>query len=208
VIRPPVSGGFRRLSEDERRALRSRLGVDGPLLVTVKRLHPLAAHEDLVRAMVAVAASHPGVRLFIVGSGELRPALEAQATQLGVSGHVRFLGAVPNDAVWQYCAAADVFVLPSRLEAWPTVTIEALACGTPIVAADNIGAREVHDTFPEDVVLCPVGDAAALAEAIGHAIGHPRRVDRRTTETLERDFTPAACVRAYLDVYRQANPRR
>ena len=54
------------------------------------------------------------------------------ARSAGVERHVDFTGLVDNIAIARYCAAADLFVLPSLLEALPTVAVEALACGTPV----------------------------------------------------------------------------
>ncbi len=84
-------------------------------------------------------AQYPDAELVICGTGALLPGLRAVARSAGVERHVRFTGLVDNALVARYCAAADAFVLPSLLEALPTVAVEALASGTPVVSADNPG---------------------------------------------------------------------
>ncbi len=209
VIYAPVPGVFRAASEAERRELRAELGVgDGPLLVTVKRLHPVGGHEDLVRALPAIARARPGVSLVLVGDGVLRASLEQLARELGVGKRVRFAGAVPNEVVWRYVAAADLFVLPSRLESWGTVMLEALASGTRVVATDTAGAQEVHSFFPADVALCPRENPAALASAVLAALETPRRASAEAAQVVRDRFSPAACAARYQAVYEDVVARR
>src|SRR5204863_4204965 len=111
VIYAPVSATFRPLDEHARRQARGDLGIGNePLLLTVKRLHPVAGHDTLVRALPMILQNYPAAQLLLIGAGELRPALEMLTRDLGVDRHVRFLGAVEHDAVARCCAAADLFV--------------------------------------------------------------------------------------------------
>jgi len=82
VIYAPVDDMFRAPARDDREAVRRRLGVTGPMLLTVKRLHPVAGYEELLTAFSMLASRIPDARLFIAGSGELRQNLERQATRL------------------------------------------------------------------------------------------------------------------------------
>ena len=77
--------------------------------------------------------------LWIIGEGELRPALEAQARDWASPRKCGSWACSTTTTLWRYYAAADLFVLPSRLESWGTVMLEALACGTPVVATDTAG---------------------------------------------------------------------
>jgi len=209
VIYAPVPPHFRNVEADERRALRQELAAgDGPLLLTVKRLHPVAGHEDLLKAMPAVLRTRPDVRLWLAGDGELRPALEALTRELGIADRVRFLGVLDNDVLWKYGAAADLFVLPSRLESWGTVMLEALACGTPVVATDTAGGLEIQQYFGDDVDIVPRGEPAALAAAIDAALGRQRRTTPATRDRLAGEFSVAACASSYWRVYQAAVNRR
>ncbi len=205
VIYAPVPATFHALDRSDRDALRRELGAgDRPVVLTVKRLHDVAGYDVLLRAVPRLREARPDTQFWIIGDGALRPALEAQARDLGVASHVRFLGLVANESLWQYYAAADLFVLPSRLESWGTVMLEALACGTPVVATETAGGAEVHMHFPDDVMLAPVEDAEALASAVASALARGSRVTGRAAERLRTQFSPSACAAAYLDVYRLA----
>ncbi len=209
TIYAPVAPGFRPAAAEERDGLRRRLDAGaGPILVTVKRLHPVAGHEDLLRALPDVVGAFPGVSLWLVGDGPLRPSLEALARDLGVATRVRFLGALPNETLPQYLAAADCFALPSRLESWGTVMLEALACGTPVVATDTAGGQEVRSYFSDDVALCEKEDPGSLAAAILASLRAPRRTGDRTAEVLRARFSPAACAAQYRMVYEEALRQR
>jgi glycosyltransferase involved in cell wall biosynthesis len=201
VIYAPVDDMFRAPARDDREAVRRRLGVTGPMLLTVKRLHPVAGYEDLLTAFSMLASRIPDARLFVAGSGELRQSLEQQADAAGIAPRVRFLGLVDNRELPEYYGAADLFVLPSRLESWGTVMLEALACGTPVVATATAGAREAHEYFGDDLQLTPLEAPENLAAAIERALETARRASEQTFERIASTFRPASCARAYREVY-------
>lgn len=204
VTRAPAPRAFQRPQAAERSRLRRALGVEGPLLLTIKRMRPVAGHEVLLTAMPQVVARHPDVCLVLAGDGEMRPSLETMAAKLDIGDRVRFVGAVDEAMVARWCAAADLFVSPSHAESWPTTAVEALTTGTPVLTADTIGGIEIQDCFPDDVELVPRGDPAALAAAVVRWLGHPRRTADATRGRLEREFTPAALAGCYLEIYRGA----
>jgi glycosyltransferase involved in cell wall biosynthesis len=204
VVYPPVSDAFRPMAEEERAALRRRYGIGGRLLLNVKRLHPLADQKTLLRAFAAVRAARPDVVLLVAGSGEEEAALRGLAAELGLGGAVRLLGLVANDEVAALQAAADVFVLSSVLEATPTVALEALATGTPVVSTDNPGGLELGAIFGDDVGVVPRGDPAALAAAVLARLDDPRRARPATLETIARSFRLEGVTDRYLELYREA----
>ena len=96
VIYAPLQDTFRAVEEAERSALRQRLELgDGPLLLTVKRLHSVAGYHDLIRAMPVILKRFPDARLLIAGAGELRRELETLVARLHLSAAVQFLGLAP-----------------------------------------------------------------------------------------------------------------
>lgn len=204
VVYPPVSADFAWHDEDAQAAERAALGVTNRrMLLNVKRLHPLAGQRYLIEAMNEVIRDHPDTRLVICGTGPLLEELKRIARSAGVERHVTFAGLVDNSTVARYCAAADLFVLPSLLEALPTVAVEALACGTPVLSSDNPGGLELNDVFGPDVAVVPREQPMALAGAIVHFLRNRRRTLPTTREVLERDFRPAAVAERYRRIYEQ-----
>ncbi|MFB3853287.1 MAG: glycosyltransferase family 4 protein [Vicinamibacterales bacterium] len=203
VIYPPVAAEFREADQARRRLARRALGFDDgtPLLVNVKRLHPLGGQRHLIEALPAVRACVPGTQLVICGTGPLREELEAVARKAKVEEAVRFTGLVDNSAVALHDQAADVFVLPSLLEACPTVALEALACGTPVVSTDNPGGIELARLFGRDVAVVAREDPVALARAITAALQERRRADGATIERIEREFRLRAVAARFRAVY-------
>ena len=205
VIYPPVADSFRPLPPPERDAVRRRFArAGGPVLLNVKRLHPLADQRTLLDAMAEVVRARPDATLLIAGAGEEEAALKARAERLGLGDAVRFLGLVPNEDVAALQGGADLFVLSSVLEATPTVALEALACGTPAVSTDNPGGVELHETFGEDVEVVPKQDPSALAAAILRFLAEPRRTRAASGTTIEERFRLPGVVDRYLALYREA----
>ena len=117
---------------------------------------------------------------------------------------MKFLGRIDHQSISQYYAAADVFVLPSNLESWGTVMLEALASGTPVVATDTSGGVEVREHFGDDVTIVEKRDPVALAAAVRAVLRSRRGTSGATAERLRTEFTVARCAARYLDVYRRA----
>jgi glycosyltransferase involved in cell wall biosynthesis len=205
VVYPPVASDFRPLSEEHRLRVRERfVNGHGALLLNVKRLHPLADHATLLAAMTWVRERHSSVRLLIAGSGEREADLKERAKALSLEDAVHFLGALPNTEVAELQGAADLFVLSSRLEATPTVALEALACGTPVVSTDNPGGLELRGLFGEDVLVVPMGDPGALAAAIVSFLDSPRRTREGSARLIADRFRLDAVVDRYVSLYGEA----
>ena len=209
VVYPAVAESFRHHDADAQRRERAALGITARhLLVNVKRLHPLAGQRFLLEAMPAVLREHPDTHLVICGAGALLDDLQSVARSAGVERHVTFAGLVDNPQVARFCAAADLFVLPSLLEALPTVAVEALASGTPVVSSDNPGGVELNGVFGEDVQVVPREDAVALAGAIAARLKQPARTAPATQATIEHQFRATAVARQYWNLYSAVTRRR
>ena len=163
------------------------------LVLSVGRLEPQKDHETWLRAFALVHETRPNTRAIIAGKGSQREALLELAQDLGLSEVVSIPGYVDNP--YRYMDRASLFVLSSRFEGLPTVLIEALACGCPIVATDcPSGPREIleNGTYGS---LAPVGDARVIAERVLETLDEPPSSD----VLLDRadDFAPGVVFDAY-----------
>lgn len=123
---------------------RRELGLSGsPLLLSVGYLIERKGHHIAIKALAELLPQYPEARLVIVGDGDERVALEGLAGQLQISDRVSFAGAKPNKELIKWYSAADVLILASSREGWANVLLEAMACGTPVVASNIWGTPEV-----------------------------------------------------------------
>jgi glycosyltransferase involved in cell wall biosynthesis len=151
----------------DKAAAKARLGVSGPLLVSVGALVPVKGQALAIAAL----ADLPGATLILAGDGPERGRLEAEARRLKVAERVRFAGPVPHAGLPSLLEAADAMVLPSQREGLANAWIEALGCGVPLVVPDVGGAREVVDR-PEAGRLV-ARDPAAIAAAVREILAQP-----------------------------------
>ena len=174
-----------------------------PGLLAVGRFHAQKDYPTLLRALSIVRRSSPA-RLLILGEGPLFGEISALRSELGLEDAVLMPGFKSNP--YSYMERADLFVLSSRYEALPTVVIEALACGAPIVSTDcRSGPREIlSDGAFGDLV--PVGDAEALAAAILAALA--RRHDKQRLIDRSRDFSTTEAAQRYLDLLLPSDDHR
>ena len=138
-----------------------------PVLVAAGRLRPQKDFPTLLRAFATLRASRDA-RLIILGDGPEIKNLEALVVELGLDEDVQLPGNTSNP--YAYMARAAAFVLSSRWEGLPTVLVEALRCGAPVIATDcPSGSREILADGRYGT-LVPVGDIRALASAMEAAV--------------------------------------
>jgi glycosyltransferase involved in cell wall biosynthesis len=168
----------------DRAAARHAYGVTGSCIVSVAALVPLKSHHVTIEAVAGL----PGVTLLIAGQGPEQQALQAQIDQLGVADRVRLLGPVPHADLPALYTAADIFVLSSTREGLPNVVLEAIACGTPVIATPVGGTVDVLDD-PHAGESYPVGDVAALRQAIVRELATPRDRDQVRASAMRFSWT-------------------
>lgn len=149
-----------RFASRDRAATREKLGLTGPVWLTVGNLVELKG----VHIAIAALARVPDATLLIAGDGPEGHNLRDLVTQLGLHERVRFLGVIPHAGLCQYYNAADALIQASSREGMPNVVLESMACGTPVVAAPFAGARELLGTL-EAGEIAAERNAEAIADA-------------------------------------------
>lgn len=164
-----------------------------PVIIAAGRLHPQKDFPTLIRAFAQVQKVRPA-RLMIFGVGPEQDQLIALINELGLTDKVALPGFVKN--LYAYVAKAAVFVLSSAWEGLPTVLVETMAVGTPIVSTNCKSGPDEILANGKYGSLTPVGDSQAMATAILEVLAG----DRRPIDPAWLDqFTPEICVQKYLD---------
>lgn len=156
------------------------LPLDVPVVLFVGALDDAHRFKNLEVLIQAFATLPRDYWLVVAGGGNRLSYFRQRALQLGVSNRVRFLGTLVPEDLPEVYSSANVTVLPSSTESFGMVLLESMACGTPVVASNLPGVREVV-VDNEDGILVEPGDVAALARAIRHACdpGENRRLGAR-----------------------------
>lgn len=183
--------------------IRARHGIapEDPVVGAVTRFHAAKGIRYLVEAFPGVLGERPDAHLVLVGEGPERPELEARAEALGIADRVVFAGFRRD--VESYYAMFDISTVPSIEEGFGNVAVEAMALGTPVVASDLGGLREII-THGRDGLLVPAADPRSLAEAILHLLRDPelrRRMGSAASER-SRDFSLEGYVETLERLYR------
>lgn len=219
TVYPPVAADeFSPPDAERRAAARAELGVpDGrPVLLSVGNRNPTKGHEWLMRAAARLQSRDvpPVVRILGGESAahrEYEQGLHDEAGTLGlVDPTLRLVD--PGRRVPQLLAAADVFVLASvpRSEGMPTVILEAMACGLPVVATDVGAVREIVEDGVTGFVVAPE-DRDALADAIARLLDEPElraRLGRAGLERFRATFGLGALAARHAHAYRTAVEHR
>ena len=162
-------------------------------LIAIGALKDEKQYPVLFRALARVR-ERVDARLLVLGEGPARRELEGLRSSLGLDAAIEMLGFIANP--YPYLRRADLQVLSSNREGLPTVLIEALACGTPIVSTDcRSGPREILEGGRYGR-LVPVGDSEALAAGILASLAEPH--DREALIRRSHDFSIEKAADAYL----------
>lgn len=200
VLRNGVDTDLFRL--EDRGAARAALGLpaDGAIAASVGNLVPEKGQALAIEALRVL----PDLRLVIVGDGPLRRELAAQAARAGVASRVEFRGVMPQSDLSRLYAASDVLLLTSQREGWPNVVLEAMACGTPVVAFDVGAVREmITSTLTGRIVA--ERDAAALAAAAAAVLASP--VPRQAIRDHAAQYDWASISRGQWSLFLRATGR-
>jgi teichuronic acid biosynthesis glycosyltransferase TuaC len=162
----------------DRAACRAEYEVesDERVIVSAGHLIELKGHHRIVRALPGLVNAGMNVALLIAGgrgrAGDYETVLRRDVANLGLGNRVRFLGHLQPAALARLMSAADVFCLASSREGWPNVLHEALACGTPVVAADVGAVPEMIPSGALGIMVAP-DDSRALETGLQKALAQP-----------------------------------
>lgn len=174
--------------------LKQKWLVKQRLLISVGFLIERKGHHLIIEALPLL----PDYQLFIAGGGEWADKLKALVQNLGLQDRVRFLGEVRQQQLVELYNCADALILASSREGWANVLLEAMACGTPVVATNIWGTPEVVQT-PEAGVLCRERTAPSIAEAVQRLFSaYP---DRLQTRHYAERFSWDETTRKILEIF-------
>jgi len=197
-------------SPARRRTARRELGLgdettrgeaEATVVMTVAVLRRDKGLDLLLEAAGRVLEVRPEVRFVVVGDGPERGALERRAAERGLGDRVLFTGF--RSDVSELLTAADLFVLPSREDAFPTVLLEAAAAGLPAVAADVGGVPEIV-VSEKTGVLVPPDDPGALAGALIELAARPeerRRIGEAARRRAESELSAGRWLDRLTELY-------
>jgi len=197
-----ISQGVRKIDRMNVRSLYS-LDPTQPVIGTVAHLFPRKGYEFLIEALEGVKKHFPDIHLLIVGDGDkdYRSKLVTIGRRLGLERSITFVGF--QRQVFDYISVFDIFVLPSVLEGFGIVLLEAMALEKPIVAS-RVGG--IPDIVKDGVsgLLVPPRDSVALASALIQLL-HDRdrrlKMGRAGRHRLEQHFTLGGMVKVIQDIY-------
>ncbi len=178
---------------------------DRPVFVTAGRFVPQKDHETMLRAL-ALHRQRYDSRLILLGAGPLEATLRTLVQDLGLTEAVDFAGFQSN--VLPFFRRADAFVLSSRCEGFGNVIVEALGCGTPVIAARcDYGPAEILDEGRFGVLVAP-SDPEALARGLDQVATLRERFPAEVLRQRANAFSYAACASRYMAMFKTLVPHR
>lgn len=181
----------------DKMAAREALHINGFTILSVGHLDARKGHDRTIAALRFL----PDVKLIIVGSGPDKSKLQNLAMNAGVEDRVRFIPPISQVQLRSYYGACDALVLASSREGWANVLLEAMACGTPVVATNVWGTPEVVQEW-EAGVLIDENSPRGIADGVRKLRGH--YPERKATRTYAEKFDWGATTAGQLDLFRQA----
>jgi glycosyltransferase involved in cell wall biosynthesis len=191
-----------RIQEKDRESLRDELQIGSKRIVgTVGRLHPVKNHSMLLRAAAQVLRNADDVIFVIDGEGPLRSSLQAQAVHLGIADRTRFTGWSRD--VHLLLSIFDVFALTSITEGAPTVLLEAMAFGVPVVATSVGGVPEILDHGCAGTLVAGEDEDGLVTAILGY-LRDPVEADRMGQlgrKRCRRHYDSASMARQIEELY-------
>jgi glycosyltransferase involved in cell wall biosynthesis len=189
-----VQFGFR----ENKISARKQLGLSAEkfILFTVRNLVPRMGLEILIHAMKEIIQSAKDIYLIIGGKGELREKLANLISELNLADFVKLQGLIPSEDLPPYYQAADFFVLPTKcLEGFGLVTVEAMACGTPVLGTPIGGIKEILNKFNSTFLFkdtSPESIGGLILEKYNYYKKRPdeyKQLSQKCREFIEKNYS-------------------
>lgn len=193
----------------DRQAMRRRLGLtaEDHAMTMVGTFKRQKGHRYLIEAADPVSSCFPGLRILLVGDGELAGEIRSQVEAAGIGDRVRFLGSRRD--IPEILAASDSFVLPSLWEGLPVALVEAMASRLPVIATAVSGTRQVVIDGETGWVV-PPGDPQALTDAVAQLLSNPARARAMAAagrDRVARSFSAVGQAQRLAQLFREGDGR-
>lgn len=178
-----------------------------PVILMVGNLLAIKGHELVLRALVELKDSHPGLQCRIIGDGVERNRLAGLAQDFGIGDQVHFLGRRSRSEVAVAMRECTVFALPSRYEGLGCVYLEAMACSKPVIACQGQGIDEVIH-HGDNGWLIPVDGLKELTESLRVLVNDAKlrtRIGEAARQTILRNFTLSHQAESLMKIYEEAS---
>jgi glycosyltransferase involved in cell wall biosynthesis len=191
--------------ERAQRAVRDRLHMDAPFVLSVGDLQPRKNHIGLIAAFAKMVAAHPHLKHHLVLTGKetwFTPRIREAAHASGLAGRIHFTGFVIDDQLLELYNACDCFVFPSFYEGFGLPILEAMACGRAVACSNTAAMPEVADGAG---ILFDPHRVEEIERAMADILLDPELRARKERLGIQRaaSFSWQKSARATLDVYRE-----
>jgi glycosyltransferase involved in cell wall biosynthesis len=139
------------------------------VLITIANLIPVKGHQYAIEAISEIVKERNDILYYIIGTGPLEKQIKKQIKNLNLENYIELVGFVPNDELYLWLNACDIFLFPSIGEGFGIVQIEALACGKPVISTYNGGSEEIIIS-DEYGLLCAPENSKQLKHNINIAL--------------------------------------
>jgi glycosyltransferase involved in cell wall biosynthesis len=175
----------------------------------IGRLSPDKGVVNFVEAMPKLVEASPDIRFLLVGDGELRDKIAQYVNQFNLSDKVRIIGRVSHNEIPGYLNRLKLLVIPSYSEGLPNAVLEAMACGTPVLATP-VGSIPDVITDGETGFIMENNSPECIAKNVMRALNHPNlgEVAQNARVLVEKEFTYQAAVERFRDILVSLNLKR
>ena len=203
VVAEAPRTGLTRASDAAVASFRERYGLNGPYLAGLGTAEPGKRGVDAIRAMPALRAAFPSLILGLAGNrGWLSESLRREVARLGLGHAVRFLGYLPDEDLPAFLTGAEALVFPSLFEGFGLPPLEAMACGTPVIASN---APAMSQVLHGGAIFVPTRDPGAIAREVATLLSTPDQREGRTAAAMAfaSRFSWTKAAEETVQVYRE-----